>query len=614
MEHLQVLSKEALAAELQTFAPDQLFKISETTYKSDPEIADSCLVIFFRSVEDSHPDYYNALLIRSDLLSQTDPFASLSSLISIVKHRPNLQSFCLPIVKKIITFHKTPEIFTKFSDLISASIGLWQVIYLNLLAETQEDKEAIEIYNTMWEVIFSLGLAPSEISNIIKGDNDLLPVDCEILKSSEKPSQVYSSKLVETWWTCEGKEMRGYVCVALMMNEFRSCLEKSVTADIVAIVLSLGLSNALGVNLAQAGTQFTIEALDNCFEVKVSGHSSKVLDSLEKIMEFLYNSAPTSEDLERAISILKAQYQNMNTELLNQSRQLRLAFLQHQQYLYTHKLEYLSNINPYELNLSHVKVLMYTAGNISAEQAVGISEFVEGLLFAVEGKKLKYLSPRTITLLPEGVVELSQSSHSENNLDSVVEIYFQLGQASIEERVLASLLENILRKGVHELLQKSCKSVTFSSRMTRGVSGVLIKAISEEMHPAAIQEIIFSQVKSLHQNIENYFEITKAELSLLKNQEFQSFQDKTSFYWDEILQGNIEFERQRKEILYLENLLFSQFNEWLSQNKFLRKCLVVKIISQKWGPVNDPLSEEMLSDIEAFRGKYSCYSWLRIMH
>ena len=317
-----------------------------------------------------------------------------------------------------------------------------------------------------------------------------------------------------------------------MINDLRSTLAKSVTADIMAIVLNLALTHEHGLKLAEAGVQFSIEPLDNCFEIKISGHCSKLLDATEIIMEFLYNSEPTAEDIETAVSVLREQYKHMSVEPSNQSRQLRLTFLQHHQYLYIQKLNYLQNISQAELNLSHVKVFVYISGNFSSAQATGISEFFEGLLFAADGKKLKYLTPRTVTLLPEEIVQWSQNSNDESQEESVIEIYFQLGQASIEERVCTSLLEIILSQNAQEeIVQKSIsQTIAISSRMTRGVSGILVKAITIENHPDFVYTEIFQYLEKTLNNAKELFDNSKNCLMEAKKQHFLTFYDKCNFY------------------------------------------------------------------------------------
>ena len=349
-----------------------------------------------------------------------------------------------------------------------------------------------------------------------------------------------------------------------MINDFRSTIAKSVTADIMAIVLTIELNKELGFKLAQAGILYRIEPLDNCFEIQVSGHFSNILIGIEKIMEFLYNSSPSAESIDTAILNIKEQYQSMVLQPVSQSRQLRLTFLQHHQYLYMQKLEFLQSIQQAELNLSHVKILVFVAGNIETLKAVDLSEFIEGLLFAAEGKKLKYLTPRTVSLIPEEIIEWAQNSNDENNQESIIEIYFQFGTASLEERTMTLLLELILNEKIQaEFVEnrKTCKTIAVSSRMTRGVSGVLIKASSVDHDPNTIEKEIFEYLKNEKKNFSNFFENKKNELISIKLLDFKDFQEKTDFFWDEILQGNLEFERQNKEVLFLKGLNFQVFDE-----------------------------------------------------
>lgn len=615
MEELKVLSKAELSAYLTSIKPNLLVDVTEKYLDSAPEIAQSALDIFLTSVDPTDPLHLKALVYQATLFRDTQPMQALSSLFQVLSMSDSFNDLAFPIAKHIITSQKSEECIGLLEKIIEISSGFWQAKYLRIFADTQSTAEQIEIFNNIWEIIYELNLSLKEIHDIISAENEFIPIAHQTSDAKAKPGKVFDEKFVETWWACDGSENRSYVFLALLINDLRSTLQKSVTADLMGFILTLSLTNELGVKLAQAGIQFNIEPLDNCFEIKISGHPSKILDATESIMEYLYNSSPTPETIDIAMNMLKAQYQSMTADPANQTRQLRLAFLQHHQYLYPNKLQYLKDFLQTELNLANVKILMFVSGNVDNMPVVGTSEFIEGLLSASEGKKLKYLTPRTVTLLPEQVIVLQQSAESDAYAESVIEVYFQFGQASIEERVMTSLLEAIFATSIHDpLINFGCKRVSVSSRMTRGVSGVLVKVTSIDVHPDTIQQKIFECVQGVVDSISELFAGNKAELIEVKGQGFKSFNDKSSFYWDEILQGNLEFEREKKEIDYLKNLDCQAFAEWVQKNKLTSKALVIKVLSKTWGFIEDTITEEFNQDTENFRNHFPCYSWLRIMH
>ncbi|OMJ72217.1 hypothetical protein SteCoe_29392 [Stentor coeruleus] len=615
MEELKVLSKAELITYLTSVNPNLLVDVAERYLVSAPEIAQSALEIFLASVDPTDPLHPKALIYQASLFKDLQPIQALSSLFQALSMSDSFNELAFPIVKHVITLHKSEECINLLEKIIEISSGFWQAKYLRIFADTQSNTEQIEIFNNIWEIIYELNLNLKEIQDIISTENEFIPIIHPTSVKKTKPGKVFDEKFVETWWACDGSENRSYVFLALLINDLRSTLQKSVTADLMGFILTLSLTNELGIKLAQAGIQFGIEPLDNCFEIKISGHPSKILDATESIMEYLYNSSPTSETIEIAMNMLKNQYQSMTGDPANQTRQLRLAFLQHHQYLYPNKLQYLKDFLQTELNLANVKILMFVSGNVDDGHVIGTSEFIEGLLSASEGKKLKYLTPRTVTLLPEQIIVLQQSAESDAYAESVVEVYFQFGQASIEERVMTSLLEAIFTTSIHDpLINFGCKRVSVSSRMTRGVSGVLVKVTSIEVHPDLIQQKIFECIQGVVNTISTLFIGKKSELIEIKSQGFKSFSDKSTFYWDEILQGNLEFERESKEIDYLSNLDCQVFTEWVQKNKLTSKALVIKVLSKTWGIIKDSITEEFNQDTENFRNNFPCYSWLRIMH
>ena len=614
MENLASLSKLDQEAYLAQQSPEELFKLFEASDKSNP-LSDIILSVFFSKTDETDPIYVSGLIAAAKALAAAHPLQSLSKLLVVTQISEGHTENVFDIAKGLVSANRGPEFLALVEKFIELTTGLNQIRYLKLMADVQPS--SIEIFNNIWDIVYELNPPLGQVLEILQLDNDLLPAPIESsdFVATQKPKLVYKGKFLETWWVCDTSESKAYVYLGLLINDLRSTLQKSVTADLIAIILTLGLNNELGAKLAQAGFQVSIEPLDNCLEIKISGHASKILDASEKIMEFIYNSCPTSETYESALVMLRQQYESMTSDPSNQSRQLRLAFLQHQQYLYPEKLKYLSSSCYTDLNFANVKILLFACGHLFESQTTDLAEFIDGLLFAAEGKKLKYLTPRTVTLLPDQIIELVQQVLVEANSESVIEVYFQFGQASIEERVLTALLEMIVADSIsEELIKKNCKSVNVSSRMTRGVSGLLIKAVTVDKHPDQVQAEVFDFVSRLQSVVVSSFEDKKSKLVEAKSQGFRSLYDKSTFLWDEILQGNLEFERELKELDYAKALEVSTILDWISRNKVNSKALVVKVMSQKWGEVSHRFTEEFTLDTENVRNRIPCYSWLRIMH
>jgi secreted Zn-dependent insulinase-like peptidase len=616
MENLVLLTQSEQETFLSTQSPSQLldlFKQFENNEKFRV-LAESLFSVFFQKTDETDPIYQQGLIFSARFLANSNPLQSLSKLLAVTQLSETATDEVFPVVRSLIVENKGNEFLSILEKFIEITTGLNQVKYLKVMADVQP---SVEIFNNIWEIIYELNPQIEKVREILNIENELMPEPLSSLVPSGKPRIVYKSKFLETWWTCDIFECKAFVYLGLLINDLRSTLQKSVTADLIGIILTLGLNNELGLKLAQAGIQMSLEPLENCLEIKVSGHASKVLDASEKIIEFIYNSSPTSETFESAVILLRQQYQSMISDPANQSRQLRLAFLQHQQYLYSEKLKYLSGSSYTDLNFANVKILLLAAGNISESQTSDLAEFIDGLLFAADGKKLKYLTPRTVTLLPDQIIELVQNSFVDVGQESVIEVYFQFGQSSIEERVLTTLTEMIINENIQDELviqKKKCSAVAVTSRMTRGVSGLLIKVITLETHPDEVQMEIFEFVAKLGIFIEKTFEEKKKTLVELKMQGFRNLADKSSFFWDEILQGNLEFERDFKEIEYLKSLDVKTLIEWVERNKMISKALVVKIINSKWGTVSHRFTEEFAVDTENVRNRIPCYSWLRIMH
>mmetsp|Transcript_28882 Transcript_28882/g.28579 ORF Transcript_28882/g.28579 Transcript_28882/m.28579 type:complete len:451 (-) Transcript_28882:663-2015(-) len=240
--------------------------------------------------------------------------------------------------------------------------------------------------------------------------NEFIPSNFDLVQIEEpKPVKVYNSDMVEAWYNTDisYKDSRANAFIALFIPNFRSTALRSVTVDVIAEVLQNDINDEFGYQASYAGFNISIDALDNCFEIRVNGFADKLEALIEKIMEYIYTSYPNENSIRLIIERLIQKYKNANIDPKAHSRNARLVFLQHQQYLEEHELEVIQQLATSEIicNLAHVKVLIYMTGNIPKSDVSDLSEFTEGLLFAAEGKRVKNFSPRTVMLLSDNILE-----------------------------------------------------------------------------------------------------------------------------------------------------------------------------------------------------------------
>jgi nardilysin len=452
--------------------------------------------------------------------------------------------------------------------------------------------------------------------------NEFISTNFDILSQpSTTPSKIYDSKLIEAYHNIDTSfgVCKANAYIGLLVPNFRSTVERSVTADLLAMIIENDINDEFGYQAREAGYGIAIQALDSGFEIQISGFSDKLPNLVEKIMTHIYSFNPDPNTVSLIAEKLAYKYKNANLEPRVQARNMRLVFLQHYQYLDQHKYETLLRIADSELefNIAEIKLLMFYSGNITRQDVMNLCEYMEGLLHAAEAKRVHDLYPRTVTLLKEEVLEWSQATLDPENVNSVLEVYYQFGQATLEERALVALLVQALDEEAFNTLrteQQLGYHVEVATRLTRGICGLSSKICSSEYPCDTLftrwSEFLESSVKS----IKKEFKIHKKSLITSKKEPYHNLSELADVYWDEIFQEYYEYDRKQKEVKYLQSLTYQDFTTWLQDRNAFGKALVVKVCSHKWGVPEDKYTQEFLTRPDEFRNQFPCYSRLRLFH
>jgi len=451
--------------------------------------------------------------------------------------------------------------------------------------------------------------------------NLFLPESLALLACADAvPAKVWESKLQEVWFSADTGFQVCRACAYLLFRlpDFRSSPERYVASDLMAMVIKNDLSDEFGYLADMAGFDIGIKALDSALEVRLAGFSEKLPALVERVLAFLYNFTPKVQTVNMLLERLTEKYINADLDPLAQSRHSRSAVLLHEEYLSEVKLAALRTLSSqgFEYSLAEVHLLSFFMGNLELRSVQDLAEYTEGLLHAAEVKRIRQIAPRTLLLLNNAKLEWDVQSHNPNNANSVLEVFCQFAQASVEERALADLLEQVLEEDIFNVLrteQQLGYLVEASSRVIRGVSGLLIRICSADYAPGVLQERLEAFLAQAIQGLGKEFQTHKHSLISIKSEPFHNLQDKADFYWNEIVQGNLEFTRKDKEIKVLRGLKLKAFRQWLTVRHFPARALMLRVHAQKWPTPEDQLSTQLREDPEGFRKQFPCYSWMRLI-
>ena len=452
--------------------------------------------------------------------------------------------------------------------------------------------------------------------------NEFIPQNFEVIETpTSAPEKVYESEMLESWHNTDSSfsDCRANAYIALMIPEFSTSVERAVMADIIINLIQNSVNEEFGYLAYEAGYMINFSIVDSAFQIHISGFSHKISSLVERVMEHIYNFRPKASSIPIVLEKLTQKYKNAHQNPRTQAMNCLKIFLKHYTYFPSHKFNTIGSIaeNELEYNLAQVKILLFVSGNTPRSEVEGLSEFIDGLINAAEGKRVTEVSPRTIVLLPENVIEWNINSVNPDSANSVLIMYWQFGQGSLEERVMAQLLEQILEEDAFDTLrteQQLGYEVSVNSRNFAGVAGLYFKICSADYNPSVLAQKTHEFLSEALQSIEEDFHAYRKSLISKKKEPWHNLGEKSHFYWHEIKQGHYEFSRREKEIEFLKELTLGKFKEWLESKKILQKGLVIKLFAEKWGPVEDKYTEQFLTDPQSFRSNFPTYSWMRIMH
>lgn len=428
------------------------------------------------------------------------------------------------------------------------------------------------------------------------GDGD--ETSCELTADKANgPQMVRTTRLGKLWFKQDST-----FCVPKTNANFLICLPaltKCVSNYVCATIYLKVVNDALKQTAYQANNAnlaFDLGIRDLDIEASFSGFSDKLGDLVRVVFQQLVAAEITPAAFTVMRDELVREYRNLNLKPAMKARYLRLQLLEHAAFSVEDKISVLAEVELEDVVRfrdeamwrGDVAMRALIHGNSSCAGAIELQTEVEELLSeciqrpaparSSPRERAQSLVPPHTTELPvttNGILLRDMSEHDEET-NSAVEVYYQIGKCGYEDVAYAELLHQLMAEPLFDHLrtrQQLGYEVYCCVRDTHGVLGFSLAVQSASHASGEIAVCIDRFVDSdfvaflTKQLSKEQFAGHVTTLQRLKARPDTTLADETDRYWEEIQGRRLDFQREVQLIKALETCtlegLVERYHVWL---------------------------------------------------
>ncbi|KAF7847947.1 hypothetical protein BT93_L2425 [Corymbia citriodora subsp. variegata] len=483
--------------------------------------------------------------------------------------------------------------------------------------------------------------SPDENLNL-PGPNVFIPTDLSLKISEEKinlPVLLRKSSYSTLWFKPDTvfSTPKAYIKIDFSCPRASNSSEAVVLTNLFTRLL-MDYLNEFAYYARVAGLYYGVHHTNTGFQVTMVGYNHKLRILLEKVIEKIATFEVRPERFAVIKEVVTKKNQNMKFQQpYEQAMYYCSLILQDNTQPWTEHLEVLPSIKGEDLTnflpimLSRTFLEFYIAGNIDHGEAESIVQHIENTLFCGPQPICQPLYPSQH--VTNRVVKLGTGlSHyycteglNPSDENSALVHYIQVHRDDIVMNVKLQLFALIAKQpAFHQL--RSVEQL--------GYRTVLMKR--NDYGIRGLQFIIQSTVKGpgdIDLRVEEFLKMFESELSQMTNEDFKSnvnaligmklekhknLREECAFYWKEISNGTLKFDRRETEVEALRQLtqqeLLDFFNEYVKVGAARKKTLSVRVYgslhaSEYMTDKNQPVqpSSIQIEDIFSFRRSQPLY-------
>ncbi|KAL3819799.1 hypothetical protein ACJIZ3_005704 [Penstemon smallii] len=387
-----------------------------------------------------------------------------------------------------------------------------------------------------------------------------------------------------------------------------------------------------------AGLYYGVSNTDYGFQVTVVGYNDKLKILLETVIQRIANFEVNPERFSVIKELVTKEYQNLKFQQPYQQAMYYCSLiLQDQTWPWTYGLEVLPRLDAdslvkfFPLMLSRTFLECYIAGNVEPNEAELMIQNVENVFFKSSNPisqalfASQFMTNRIVKL--ERGINYFYSAEGLNPSDenSALVHYIQVHQDDFKLNAKLQLFAVIAKQpAFHQLrsIEQLGYITILMQRNDSGVRGVQFIIQSSAKGPGQIDLRVESFLKmfetKLYELPSDEFKSNVDALIEMKLEKHKNLREESGFYWREISDGTLKFDRRECEVAALKQLtqqeLIDFFNEYIKVGALQKKGLSIRVYgsahSSEYKADNSQTTESnvvQIEDIYSFRRSRPLY-------
>lgn len=435
--------------------------------------------------------------------------------------------------------------------------------------------------------------------------NVFIPTDLSLKDAHEKanyPVLLKNSSYSRLWYKPDTmfSSPKAYVKIDFNCPHCVTSPEAAVLTDIFTRLL-MDYLNEYAYYAQVAGLYYGITNTDTGFQVTVVGYSHKLRILLETVVEIIAKFEVKPDRFSVIKEIVAKEYQNFKFQQpYQQALYYCSLILQDHTWPWKEELEVLHHIEANYLAkfapllLSRVFLECYIAGNYEPNEAESMIQYVEDIFF--KGLKpicqplfpSQHLTNRVVKLENSKSYFYSTEGLNPSDENSCLVHYIQVHQDDFMWNVKLQLFTLIAKQpAFHQLrsVEQLGYITVLLQRNDSGIRGVQFVIQSTAKDPGHIGLRIEAFLKmfesKLYDMTNDEFKSNVNALIDMKLEKHKNLKEESGFYWREIFEGMLKFDRRESEVAALKQLTQQQlidfFNEYIKVGASQKKTLSVQV-------------------------------------
>lgn len=486
--------------------------------------------------------------------------------------------------------------------------------------------------------------APNENLHL-PAPNEFIPKDLSLKSTLDMvkfPVLLRKSSCSRLWYKPDTMfyTPKAYVKIDFNCPQAGNSPEADVLTDIFTRLL-MDYLNEYAYYAQVAGLCYAIKHTDCGFQVTLVGYNHKLRILMETVVEKIAKFKVKPDRFSVIKEMVTKEYQNFKFQQPYQQAMYYCSLLlEDQTWPWNEELDILPHLEAEDLAkftpvmLSRAFLECYIAGNIEASEAESMVQHVEHVFFSGPNPVCQPLFPSQH--LTNRVVKLERGKSyfypaeglNPNDENSALVHYIQVHRDDFMLNVKLQLFALVAKQPTfHQLrsVEQLGYIAVLLQRNDSGIRGVQFIIQSTAKGPGRIDlrvEAFLKKFESeLYEMTNEEFEKNVNALIDVKLEKHKNLREESGFYWREIYDGTLKFDRRESEVAALRQLtkqeLIDFFNDYIKVGAPLRKSLSIGVYgnphcSEYTADKNEPVPYSVvIDDIVSFRRSQPLYGSFR---